>query len=410
MPHDEPESETSTTATKPVAATADVTPSATPSHEESGERIYFPELDGLRFFAFLMVFLFHGGFPESMVRTVLGRTAARALRENGGYGVQLFFILSGYLITTLLLREETRYGRVALRAFWVRRILRIWPLYYLIVFIGFFVLPGLDGQLGSSFHHQLLRIHLLPFLAFGGNWSMAMIQPAPDWLSILWSVCVEEQFYLVVPLFVAMVSRRFRVPIVLTLMAGSIAARAWCAHHYSTQLMIVFNTFAQFDTLLSGVLLAMVLGWDRDRPRLTLVLRILQWPLYLTAGWLMTWPHLGHGSILHQTWDFVWVWLCGVGIVMVAVWGRGWLRSALAYSRFVWLGKISYGLYMYHEIALWARDRLMTRLPWFPNKTELLSIGALALTIALAAGSYYGYERRFLQWKRAWTRVPSRPV
>src|SRR5262249_4470308 len=96
----------------------------------AGARIYFPELDGLRFIAFLMVFLFHGGLPEPMVDQAIGRTAARALRENGGYGVQLFFILSGYLITTLLLREEARYGRVALRAFWIRRILRIWPLYY----------------------------------------------------------------------------------------------------------------------------------------------------------------------------------------------------------------------------------------------------------------------------------------
>ena len=177
-----------------------------------------------------------------------------------------------------------------------------------------------------------------------------------------------------------------------------------------SQLLIVFNTFAQFDTLLSGVFLAMVLGWDRDRPVLTRWLRWLQWPLYLVIGWIMTWPHLGHGTSGHRTWDFVWVWLCGVGVVMVAVWGKGWLRAVLSYSRLVWLGKISYGLYMYHEVALWARERYLDRLPWFPNKDELMSIAALALTIALAAASYYGYERRFLQLKRAWTRVPSRPV
>ena len=85
---------------------------------------------------------------------------------------------------------------------------------------------------------------------------------------------------------------------------------------------------------------------------------------------------------------------------MVAVWGKGWLRAVLSNPRLVWLGKISYGLYMYHELALWARERYLDRLPWFPNKTELLSIAALALTIAIAAASYYGYERRFLQLKR----------
>jgi peptidoglycan/LPS O-acetylase OafA/YrhL len=239
---------------------------------------------------------------------------------------------------------------------------------------------------------------------------MILKGPVADWLSILWSVCVEEQFYLVVPLFIAMVAPRFRRPMVAALIAAAIAVRGWCAYRYESQLMVVFNTFAQFDTLLSGVLLAMVLGWDRDRPVLTRCLRWLQWPLYLVFGWIMTWPHLGHGTLSHRTFDFVWVWLCCVGVVMVAVWGNGWLRAALSYSRLVWLGKISYGLYMYHEVALWARERLVSRLPWFPNKEELLSLGALGLTIALAAASYYGYERWFLQLKRGWTRVPSRPI
>ncbi len=385
---------------------------AEPSDETtpSGERLYFPELDGLRFVAFLMVFFFHGGWPEGMVRTLVGQTAARALRENGGYGVQLFFILSGYLITTLLLREEARYGQIQLKAFWIRRVLRIWPLYYLLIVIGFFVLPGLDGQLGTSHHREMLQAHFLPFLAFLGNWSMALIRPAPDWLSVLWSVCVEEQFYLIVPLFVAIVTPRLRIPIVASMIVGSVAYRGWCASRFESQLMIVFNTFAQFDTLLSGVLLAMVLGSNRDRPVLTRWLRWLQWPIYAIFGWLLTWPRLGQGTPIHRTFDFVWIWLCGVGIVMVAVWGRGWLQRALAYSRLVWLGKISYGLYMYHEVAIWARDRLDSRMGWFPNKEYLLPIAALALTITLAAGSYHGFERRFLRLKRAWTRVPSRPV
>src|SRR5262249_9461109 len=154
----------------------------------------------------------------------------------------------------------------ALRAFWIRRILRIWPLYYLVVLIGFFLLPGLEGQLGTTGYRETLRIHLLPFLAFLGNWSMALIRPAADWLSVLWSVCVEEQFYLIVPLFIALIAPRLRRPIVAGLIVASIAVRGWCALRYESQLMIVYNTFAQFDTLLSGVLLALVMGWDRNRP------------------------------------------------------------------------------------------------------------------------------------------------
>lgn len=378
---------------------------------DTEQRVYFPQLDGLRFIAFMMVYLFHGGVSQAVVSRVIGRTAAAAFRENGGYGVQLFFILSGYLIVTLLLREEAKWGRIALGAFWVRRILRIWPLYYLVVILGFAVLPGIDGQWRTPGYAQTLRIHLLPFTFFLGNWSMALVNPIPyDWLSVLWSVCVEEQFYLIVPLLIAWVAPRPRIPLVLGLMAGSIAYRGYCAHHYGSQLMIVFNSLAQFDTLLAGVLLALVLRPDRDRPRLAWALMVLQWPLYAACAWVIAMPRLGHGEPFHRTWDFVWVWLCGLGIVLVAVHGKGWLGKALAYSRLVWLGKISYGLYMYHEIALWMRGRLEPFLPWFPNKDELLSIACLALVIAMAALSYRYYESRFLELKRGWTRVPSRPV
>jgi len=396
--------------TEPASARAQ-SPENPPVTPEPAERIYFPELDGLRFIAFMMVYLFHQGMPWPLLNRLIGTTASHAFTQNGGYGVQLFFILSGYLITALLLREEARYGRIALRAFWVRRILRIWPLYYLIVAIGFGLLPALHGDVGTPTYRQLLQIHLVPFLGFLGNWSMALIGPVPyDWLSVLWSVCVEEQFYLIVPLLIAVVVPRYRRPLVGLLIVGSIGVRWACVRHSDSQLMIVFNTFAQFDTLLSGVLLALVLGWDRNRAGLARWLRWLQWPLYIVVGWGMTQPQLGHGTPWHRTWDFVWVWLCGIGIVLVAVWGRGWLQAALSYSRLVWLGKISYGLYMYHEIALWIRARYFVRIPWFANRDELFAIATLALTIALAAGSYYGYERRFLLLKRVWTRVPSRPV
>jgi peptidoglycan/LPS O-acetylase OafA/YrhL len=378
---------------------------------ESTDRFYFPELDGLRFIAFMMVYLFHEGIPAELLVRLIGRAPARALLQNGGFGVQLFFILSGYLITALLLREEARYGRIAVRAFWVRRILRIWPLYYLVVAIGFFLLPAISGQIGTPSYSEAISIHFPAFLAFLGNWTMALVNPIPyRWISILWSVCVEEQFYLIAPFLFVFVAPRFRRLLVAVLMLASIAMRAACARHYSTPLMIVYNTFAQLDTLFSGVLLALVLGWDRNRPGLRKWLRWLQWPIFGCFVWLLCEPALGHGSLWHKTWDPVWFWLCGLGIVVVAVWSGGWLRSVLSYSRLVWLGKISYGLYMYHEFVLREQTRISLQSDWFPNKEILLAIAALAMTVALAALSYYGYERRFLLLKRAWTRVPSRPV
>ncbi len=246
-----------------------------------GERLYFPELDGLRFVAFLLVFLFHDGIPQPMLAGCIGRTAAAALVENGWIGVQLFFILSGYLITTLLLREEVAFETISLRAFWVRRILRIWPLYYLTVAVVFLVLPGLDGLLQTAEGRAPVTRHLPWFLAFLGNWSM-IVQGAVsyDAQSILWSVCVEEQFYLLVPLIVAWIAPRGRVPLVLAGMAGAIAARAYFASAFTNTLAVQFNSLAMADTLLSGVLLALLLGPNPRREQLGRWFAWLQWPIY----------------------------------------------------------------------------------------------------------------------------------
>jgi peptidoglycan/LPS O-acetylase OafA/YrhL len=377
-------------------------------------RVYFPELDGLRTIAFLGVFAFHHGVPEGVIVHTIGRTASVALVDNGWVGVQLFFILSGYLITTLLLTEESRFGRIALRAFWVRRACRIWPLYFLALVIGFVLLPWGEGRLGTADFHNTISRHLVPFLLFLGNWSLAYRGMAMNLqIGVLWSVCVEEQFYLVVPLLIAWVPARFRVPAVVVLMAASIALRAYLATVCRVpQIMIQFNTFTQFDTLLGGVLLALLLGTD-PKGRASWVgrwARWLQWPLYGFIAWGLCQPHLAQDVPHKQICDFIAIWACGAGVIVVAVTVRGRLQAILSSTILVWLGKISYGLYMYHEVAMWFRPRLIYRLGWFPNQAELMSFVTLAITIAMAAVSYYAFERPFLKLKKGWSRLPSRPV
>ncbi len=129
-----------------------------------------------------------------------------------------------------------------------------------------------------------------------------------DWVSVLWSVCVEEQFYLIVPLFIALsraaLSSGTRRDALDGGSIGNPVVVRTCERPAANS--IVFNTFAQFDTLLSGVLLALLVGWDRDRPSLTQWLRWLQWPLYGVIAWGMSRPDLGRGSVWHRTWDYIW--------------------------------------------------------------------------------------------------------
>jgi len=397
----------------------------------AAERAYFPELDGLRFLAFFLVFGFHGGLPwladviswatlplfvlalpfgaaASEWVADLGPGTDRALRQNGWVGVQLFFVLSGFVITTMLLREEARYGRVDLRAFWVRRVLRIWPLYYLTVALTFFIMPAVDGRMSEPGHVGMLRAHLPWFLAFLGNWSLIRSGPVgQDEISILWSVCVEEQFYVLCPLLIVFVPRRWRLPVVSTLMAGSVAVRAWLARGGPQQAIIQYNTAAQLDTILSGVALAMILGGGPGVRLDGRVGRAWTWAVLAGSIWVLTRSELGHRTVGRQTWDFVAVWAVGVGIVALPVLHDGRARRWLATGRLVWLGRITYGLYMIHEVGFWAARKL---LPRTPSRSVPGSVLALALTVALAAASYYGFERPFLRLKLAWTRVPSRPT
>jgi peptidoglycan/LPS O-acetylase OafA/YrhL len=113
-----------------------------------------------------------------------------AIASSGRFGVQLFFLLSGYLITSLLLREKEVTGHINVRAFYVRRILRIWPLYFFVLTLA--ALWPWSGRLPLSY--------FAGFLLLAGNWIVVLFGVADSWAIILWSVSIEEQFYLLWPL------------------------------------------------------------------------------------------------------------------------------------------------------------------------------------------------------------------
>lgn len=406
------------------SASIDVTRVTVPA--APGQRDYFPELDGLRFFAFLLVYLFHQAVPQWnwLVGIVLGlfapadsvrigplRDFGLRIQQNGWIGVQIFFVLSGFLITTLLLREERKYGRIDLRSFWIRRILRIWPLYYLVLLIAVFLIPAmsLDGlwNLGMK---RFLGQQFLAFLAFLGNWSMAVFGPPPnDAVSVLWSVCVEEQFYILCPLLLAFTPRVARVPALVGLASVGIIARSVMAHRGTPMLFFQFSSLTHVDALIGGVLLAFLLFHQGRSTWLRRIAAVLPVPVLLAFGWILTRPDFARGDASRLTWDYVTLWVATCGLITVLVLREGWLNTVLGYSRFVWLGRISYGLYMYHEITIWLGRWWFDSMGWFPNKEVLQTIATFALTVALSAASYYWFERRFLALKHVWTRVPSRP-
>ena len=215
---------------------------------------YRPELDALRFFAFFAVYLTHslshdpGDYTRYHLPHMAGELMA-AIASSGRFGVQLFFLLSGYLITSLLLREKWTKGDVNLRAFYIRRILRIWPLYFFILLVA--VLWPWTGRLPLPY--------FLAYLLLAGNWITVMLGPPASWASILWSVSIEEQFYLSWPLVIKFFSRKRCLHVAFGLIVVAIVARLYLAVGSLRPYTVFPNTFAQLDSIGAGILCAIVL-------------------------------------------------------------------------------------------------------------------------------------------------------
>ena len=225
---------------------------------ERGRSFYRLELDVLRFGAFLLVFIHHG-FPLTTaeyvgwgVPTTLAALLAAGARA-GALGVDLFFALSAYLITELLLREQRSQGHFDIRAFYIRRILRIWPLYYFALLV---LLPLLALALPAD---TMSGAFLVAFLLFVGNWACAWTSHYPTALALLWSVSIEEQFYAVWPWLMRLCGPLMPLCAMAMLVVATITRAILIARHASDAALWT-NTLARLDPIAGGALLALLLA------------------------------------------------------------------------------------------------------------------------------------------------------
>ncbi len=208
------------------------------------KKFFFLNLDGIRTCAFLMVFFGHcfrwvplqGKFEEL-------EWISDLMTNLSNMGVNLFFVLSGFLITYMLMNEQTETGTISISKFYIRRILRIWPLYYIVVAVGFIVV---------FFVFKLLPMNLLTFRGtmfyafFLVNFEHIYYNLTHTLISVLWSVSVEEQFYLCWPLLLAFTKRQYYPLLFAVLIAASIMFRintsvtSYRIMHYHTLAIAIY--------------------------------------------------------------------------------------------------------------------------------------------------------------------------
>ena len=333
------------------------------------------ELDGLRGLACLVILVYHMRPP---------------LVPYGWSSVDLFFVLSGYLITTILIRHEG--SPCLLRNFYVRRGLRIWPVYYLTILTLVIVGPWLPRPTDwKGLGYYLTYTQNLPLYWLGP------VPPFSPYVAHLWTLANEEQFYVVWPILVVMVGRRAVIPLALGLAALSVAARAG---GFNSWLMLArADGFA-----LGGVVAAILVNSEEvDRRRaayqrafasitliaLTVVIVVL------ARGTLPTFGRPPEGaafSVLAINLLFAAV----VGLVITHAGRRSvaWLRR----PRLVHLGTLSYGLYVYHYVILVLSDDLLVTLRGH-GRTSVMNVPVILLIYALAAVSSARFEKPLLNMK-----------
>ena len=350
-----------------------------------------------------MVFLHHAFPHQPEFWTKLGvpsmlATALAGIGATGAFGVSLFFVLSAYLITELLLREKELVGSLDVKSFYVRRILRIWPLYFFFLALAVALQWVIPGQ------HMGWRAGVA-FSALAGNWYIVFIGFPSSVIFPLWSVSIEEQFYLTWPLIVRRVSQMTMVAFAAGLLGVATAARFYLGAHHRFESEVWCNTLVQLDPIAAGILMAVLLrGAVPQLPRLARVAMTVAGVACLATGAL----YFGIKNDPLTTARIV------LGYPMIAIGGVLLLLAVLRdgakpAKALVYLGRISYGLYVFHVLGLTISDYVV------PNQTANLAryavrvFVAFALTITMAAISYRWLEAPFLKLKQRFTYVLSRP-
>jgi len=365
---------------------------------------YLPGLNGLRFFAAFFVVISHGHL--SLVKLNIQAASKLAFFNRGGDAVDFFFTLSGFLISYLLLKEIKETGTVSIRQFYLRRVFRIWPLYFLFIFIGFLLL----GLLYPLIYHAnyftfsipeglLLFILFLPNYA-AKNYQVGLLNP-------LWSIGVEEQFYL----FWAPLVKTFRNSVLQMILAFIFLSLVLYAVNYYRIFSMSENWFAFFMTqkfyaMAIGSMFGYILHVHQEGYKKSFFTsNAFQSFVWIVIAWHFLFNNVTEVGFLFKVGL---AFLFGFLILNVSLSTFKWINLEQKSLRY--LGTISYGIYMFHMVVDYG---LRLIVPFFQSlsiSNYLIAasyyFALCALSILTASFSFRYFESYFLKIKQKFSLSP----
>ncbi len=369
---------------------------------------YFPKLDSIRFYAFLIVFISHTFFNS---RNDLLKSFPSLLERgeryfaHGEVGVQIFFMLSGFLIAYLSMRQVQKTGTFSILHFFKKRVLRIWPLYFLVIGLSYvlYLIQGKALSLGCT----------SMFLYFFGN--ICLAEGMPDVVSTitispLWSVSIEEQFYIVFPFLFLLgivlykryrkVSKWLAVSAIFVLYVFALHSRFIHAENWS---YISYSAVSALPSILSGILLALgIVMYENAFKKIAAhkkTVSIIAVFSFLIAFYIKFAGSLGAALYILP------IFITTACLILLSVFDEV-DEQPKPVSRWAittqYLGRISYGLYVYHMISIVGINYVYTVLsltPTYLPNIYMKIISTFLITIFMAHMSYRYIEKWFLKFK-----------
>jgi peptidoglycan/LPS O-acetylase OafA/YrhL len=361
-------------------------------------KVYFPNLNSLRFFAALLVIVHHIEQYKDIFKlpNVFHNHSIQLMSK---IGVTLFFVLSGFLITYLLLIEQKETGNIKIKSFYIRRILRIWPLYYFIIILAFFVFPHiqfmhLPGHDGSHFFIKLVFfVLMMPNVIHAMGAGLA-------YGTQTWSIGAEEQFYLIWPWLLKFFKNKLALiiaVIIVYLGFRYLFTILFNKHIVFAYLYRIWYLFP-IDNMAFGALFAVIYFNNYKK-----LIQFLHHKLLQIVVWLLIIILIFSGESLGYFHHQIYSLLFGILIFNLATNASSIINFKLKYLDY--LGKISYGIYMYHSIMIVLSIKILQAL----NSTNNLLIYALSFifTFIVSALSYTFFEKYFIDKKKEFTSIIS---